>query len=88
MTTAIAFSRQNNAGSRWQPVLRNLVLEVVLVLESKSFQYVVLHNFGKNGVERRGSRALSSLSSSLSFLFLFSSPCFSACFFSPPAQEH
>ena len=36
MTTATTFSRQNDAGSRVRTYLENLVLVVVLVLESKA----------------------------------------------------
>ena len=46
MTTVSRFSRQNDAGLRALTVVlwENLVLEVVLVLESKALYYIGDHN--------------------------------------------
>ena len=46
MTTVSHFSRQNDAGLRALNVViwENLLLAVVLVLESNSLYYAVLHN--------------------------------------------
>ena len=43
MTTATTFPRQNDAGSRAYTTLENLVLVVVLVLESKGLRYFKLN---------------------------------------------
>ena len=58
MTTASRFSRQNDASLRALTVVlrENLVLVVVLVLESKALYYQALRSLPNNWKERREAR--------------------------------